>query len=57
MNDLLNIWLPSLGFALFIGAALWLSANHKKPGRVSWWAATGLAAAFVLTIYGTHALF
>ena len=49
MDDMLWIGLPTVGFALLGGTALWVSVNHNNPHRVSWWAAMGITGT-LLTI-------
>jgi hypothetical protein len=56
MEFLLWVVLPSVGFALFIGTAMWGSVNHNSATKTSWWACTALSGTLVTIILATSLL-
>lgn len=56
IDVLLWIVLPTFGYALFIGTALWQWANRDGTRRVSWWASVGLSGLLLSVIMSAHLL-
>lgn len=56
MKEALWIVLPTAGFAVFIGTALWASINSNRASRTSWGAVTALVGALLTIVLATHLL-
>lgn len=56
MEALFWIVIPSVGFALFIGTAIWVSVNYNSASKTSWWTCTMLAGTLVAIILATNFL-
>jgi hypothetical protein len=56
VSDAVWIGLPTVGFALLGGTALWVSVNHNHSNRVSWLASVSLFGMLLIIVLAASRL-
>ncbi len=56
LETILLIILPTIGFAMFIGTAIWVVINRDRTPKTFWWAVVGVVGMLLAIVLATQLL-